>query len=316
MCYGGPRAGIAAYFSSVGLNMPPQINPAEWILELVDTDFAKDKDEGSRRLQHITGSWAAHGEKPALAGEPGPSSPPSGLSLRSSRKSRLMQPLHLLHRSWIKSYRDLVAYWIRVGMYTCLAILMGTTWLRLGLSQNDITPRITALSFSGAFMSFMAVAYIPAYIEDQATFFKERANGLVPCGFVASVLPNFIVALAVVAFANGLWMCVNGFIVSATILNVFWRSWVTEIDYQNWAFRVMMWNEFHAQNFQCAAVGSCSSPPGPDGTTIPGTSVLEYYGYNSCRLGAYAGYMIGIVVVYRLLAWLALTGVAIDRQLG
>ena len=27
-------------------------------------------------------------------------------------------------------------------------------------------------------MSFMAVAYVPAFLEDRATFIKERANGL------------------------------------------------------------------------------------------------------------------------------------------
>ena len=27
-------------------------------------------------------------------------------------------------------------------------------------------------------MSFMAVAYVPAFLEDRATFVKDRANGL------------------------------------------------------------------------------------------------------------------------------------------
>lgn len=238
---------------------------------------------------------------------------------------------------------------------------MGTTWLRLGYSQEDINARITAIFFSGAFLSFMAVAYIPAYIEDQETFFKERANGLygplsflvanfligIPylfiivisfsiisywmvglwptatgfwtfvgflfldllaaenlVVFVASLVPNFIVALALVAFANGLWMVTNGFLIPETILNVFWRSWVTKIDYQNWAFRAMMWNEFHQQTFDCGRF-TCSFPS-LDGRTISGTSVLEYYGYNGGHLGAYASYMIAIVMGYRLLAWLAL----------
>jgi ABC-type multidrug transport system permease subunit len=238
---------------------------------------------------------------------------------------------------------------------------MGTTWLRLGYSQDDIQPRITALFFSGAFLSFMAVAYIPAYIEDQATFFKERSNGLYgPTAFlvsnfliglpylfvivmffsiivywmvgfwptasgfwtfvgflfldllaaeslvvfVSSMVPNFIVSLAVVAFANGLWMTVNGFLVPENILNVFWKSWVTKINYQNWTFRAMMWNEFHNQTFSCGT--TCSFPPNPDGKSIPGSSILSYYGYDSGELGAYAGYIIAIVIGYRLLAWLAL----------
>jgi ABC-type multidrug transport system permease subunit len=240
---------------------------------------------------------------------------------------------------------------------------MGTCWFRLGNSQNDIQPRITAIFFGGAFLSFMAVAYIPAYIEDQATFFKERANGLygptsvlianfiigLPYlafiavtfsviaywlinlwptaeGFwifvaflfldllaaeplvvlVSSIVPNFVLSLALVAFANGLWMCVNGFLVPETVLNIFWRSWVTKIDYQNWVFRAMMWNEFNSQDFECAQSGDCAYRPGPDNITIPGTSVLRFYGYSSGSLGAYAGYILAITLVYRLLAWTVL----------
>jgi hypothetical protein len=123
---------------------------------------------------------------------------------------------------------------------------------------------------------------------------------------VASVLPNFIVALAVVAFANGLWMVVNGFMVPDTILNVFWNSWVPKIDYQNWTFRAMMFNEFHASTFSCGGT-TCAYPPGPDGTSIPGTSVLAFYGYHSGALGDFAGYIIAIIAAYRLSPGWALT---------
>jgi hypothetical protein len=67
----------------------------------------------------------------------------------------------LLHRLFIKSYRDVVAYGIRVVMYLgswnnatyyflcwCdlgLAIMMGTVWLRLGTSQENIQPFINAI---------------------------------------------------------------------------------------------------------------------------------------------------------------------------
>lgn len=157
-------------------------------------------------------------------------------------------------------------------------------------------------------MSFMAVAYVPAFLEDRATFIKERANGLygalpfiisnfiiglpflctspplstfpsptTNCRctvlisilfslvaywlsnfrsdavafftwvmwlfldllaaeslvvFVTSIFPNFVISLALVAFANGLWMSVGGFLVSPTILNPFWKYVFHYIDYQ------------------------------------------------------------------------------------
>jgi thiamine transporter ThiT len=48
---------------------------------------------------------------------------------------------------------------------------------------------------------------------------------------MASLFPNFVVALALTAFANGLWMSVGGFLVSPTILNPFWRYVFHYIDY-------------------------------------------------------------------------------------
>jgi hypothetical protein len=69
--------------------------------------------------------------------------------------------LTLLHRLFVKSYRDFVAYEIRILMYLgmlynrfvksetkqgiALAIMMGTVWLRLQTSQNYIQPFINAI---------------------------------------------------------------------------------------------------------------------------------------------------------------------------
>jgi ABC-type multidrug transport system permease subunit len=49
---------------------------------------------------------------------------------------------------------------------------------------------------------------------------------------LSSLLPIFVIALAATAFANGLWMSVNGFMVSPETLNVFWRYVFHYIDYQ------------------------------------------------------------------------------------
>lgn len=50
--------------------------------------------------------------------------------------------------------------------------------------------------------------------------------------FFTSIFPNFVIALALVAFANGLWMSVGGFLVAPTILNPFWKYVFHYIDYQ------------------------------------------------------------------------------------
>ena len=42
-------------------------------------------------------------------------------------------------------------------------------------------------------MSFMAVAYVPAYLEDRKIFIKERANGFY--GASSFLVANFLIGL-------------------------------------------------------------------------------------------------------------------------
>lgn len=274
----------------------------------------------------------------------------------------------LLQRSWTKAYRDVVVYGIRIAMYLGLAILMGTVFLRMKSSQEYIQPFINSIFFSGAFMSFMAVAYVPAFLEDFSSFQRERANGLVgPVSFMVSnfiiglpflfliavlfsvveywlsnfradghafmmyimwlfldliaaeslvvlvsvIFPVFVVALAVTAFANGLWMAVNGFLVPMTILNVFWKYVFHYIDYQAYVFQGMMVNEFEGRTYDCEV--------GPDGQPqcmyasdlnvegkIAGKDVLKIFNIGTGLERQWIGIMIGIIAGYRLLAYLAL----------
>lgn len=108
---------MTEYFQSIGLLMPVQTNPAEWILEVVDTDFAKDQHDALERLKGITTAWRTTSAN--SSSQLDSVSKEGGLSLPSvSKNKKFLQPLYLLHRNFIKSYRDLIAYWIRVVMYT------------------------------------------------------------------------------------------------------------------------------------------------------------------------------------------------------
>ena len=246
--------------------------------------------------------------------------------------------------------------------------MMGTVWLRLGSNQDYIQPYINAIFFGSAFMSFMAVAYVPAYLEDRATFVKERANGLygptsflianfligLPylflisvlfslvsyfmCNFrldaraffmyvmwlfldliaaeslvvfVSSIFPIFVVALALTAFANGLWMSVGGFLVSPTVLNKFWGTWARAIDYQNYVFEGMMINEFTGRTFECRTIaGDCTqcmyapiSTQAREGECMKmdGQSILNSYDYKYDLTRLWIGILLCIVLGYRLL---------------
>ena len=248
------------------------MNPAEFLLELNSSDFSRNETDAQVRLAALHSDWRNSPEAQAIMAQvtPGAGSDKSlvkDISIPSNNGSNSFNvTLALLHRSSIKSYRDVVAYGIRFAMYIGLAIMMGTVWLRLPTIQSSIQPFVNAIFFGSAFMSFMAVAYVPAFLEDRATFIRERANGLygaapfmianfligLPYLFLisltfsliayfltnfrptasafftwvmwlfldllageslvvlmSSIFPYFVIALALTAFANGLWMSVG-----------------------------------------------------------------------------------------------------------
>lgn len=363
-------ADASAYFSGIGYRIPPETNSAEFFLDLINTDLDKN-GEIRRRTDHVCQAWLESDNRSKLNEAIREDMEVSRVSLSSfkiSRPSAWMVPTVLLHRSWIKSYRDIMAYGIRVAMYLGLAFLMGTVFLRFHTSQEYIQPYINAMFFGGAFMSFMAVAYVPAFLEDLHTFKQERANGLVgplafissnfliglpflflitllfsvveywlsnfrPSGnaffkwilwlfldlvaaealvvFVSSIFNIFVVALAVTAFANGLWMCVDGFLVPMTILNDFWKYVFHYIDYQAYVFQGMMVNELGHRIYTCKELGpgkyQCSYPSDLNAEgKIRGTDVLSSFKISTGLEGEWVGIIIGIILGYRILAYLAL----------
>lgn len=131
------------YFGNLGYEMPLEINPAEYLLDLINTDFVREGDDSKAQMAHIHSAWTGSDDAQAIKADLGTAlveaNNPEKAGLDISRikvekQNPLVIPLVVLHRSWIKSYRDVVAYGIRIVMYLGLAILMGTTFLRLNSS--------------------------------------------------------------------------------------------------------------------------------------------------------------------------------------
>lgn len=181
----------------MGYKMPIYHNPAEFIIDLVNTDFVRDKEQADTSLRQIHLFWSKSENATAIEyeieGEIAGSNRSNIADGYNPSANRITILFTLIHRSLIKSYRDITAYSIRIAMYMGLAIMMGTVWFRLGTGQENIVAFTNAIFFGGAFMSFMAVAYIPAFLEDRSIFVKERANGLY--GPTAFLISNFITGL-------------------------------------------------------------------------------------------------------------------------
>lgn len=145
------------------------VNPAEFILDIVSTDFSRDDESGAygeksnssqptrtaiQRLEYIQKSWQESDQARTMDMQAVQSSDAKNADLQmkllaenaaSSRPAFYRIVFALLHRSFIKSNRDVIAYGVRIAMYLGLAIMMGTVWLRLHESQEYIQPFINAI---------------------------------------------------------------------------------------------------------------------------------------------------------------------------
>ncbi|CCX31765.1 Similar to ABC transporter G family member 11; acc. no. Q8RXN0 [Pyronema omphalodes CBS 100304] len=210
MVYYGPTTKVVPYFEGIGMPVPTMTNPAEFLLDSCNVDF----NEGAKEtLSRMIDSWNNSFEAKEIQRESAVSSRGKFQApTKNTNGSNVKKTFVLLHRLFLKSYRDVLAYWIRVAMYMGLAILMGTVWLRLDSSQTNIQPFINAIFFSGAFMSFMAVAYIPAFLEDYSSYLKERANGLYgPTSFLIS---NFLIGIPFILLNTLIFALITVFLVN------------------------------------------------------------------------------------------------------
>ena len=73
---------------------------------------------------------------------------------------------------------------------------------------------------------------------------------------LTSIFPSFVISLALIAFSNGLWMSVDGFMVPPSILNVFYKYVFHFWDYQKYVFENMMVNEFSERVYTCATTAT------------------------------------------------------------
>ncbi len=121
--YFGEVSGVAAHYEALGHTMPVHVNPAEFLLEMVSTDFAADREEARRGLEDKQRAWAASGRAADLvatvaAAEEKGAGAVLELETAERKPSLPSVVMTLLHRGFVKSYRDVVVYGIRLAMYT------------------------------------------------------------------------------------------------------------------------------------------------------------------------------------------------------
>ncbi|CAG8488487.1 3337_t:CDS:2, partial [Scutellospora calospora] len=107
--------------------------------------------------------------------------------------------------------------------------------------------------------------------------------------FISSIIPIFVASLAIVAFSNGFFVMVEGFLRNNEI--PIYLKWAHYIDYQKWAFEGIIQNEFIGLTFDCDKISNnpvqyhCiyGDLTGNKGN-FTGKDVLDSYGYTDINI--------------------------------
>lgn len=215
-CYFGPAKQAASYFTSLGFQKPPRTSDIEWMLDLINRDFG-NHDVVDKCIRQWKISDAAK-QLDADLDEAGVL-PISKDTLKSIPKSKetvqyavslWQQTFVLAKRGILNTIRNPAVLWLRFAMYLMLSIMIGLVWLRLGTSASVIIDTNNALFYVCAFMIFMSISVLPAYLEERTVLMRERANGAysVPAYILSHTLYEipYVFILALMASSVTYWL--------------------------------------------------------------------------------------------------------------
>ncbi|PFH56705.1 hypothetical protein XA68_16120 [Ophiocordyceps unilateralis] len=198
-CYFGPPSDAVEYFQeAMGNHMPPDANPAEFIIDIVSTAFSADESTSASSLDAMHQAWSESERAKELHSAVSATGIADGghmsvKNLSPSRPNFVNRIAILLHRSFIKTYRDFTVYILRFALYLVLAIILGTAQPRLGRTQDSVQELLSLAVCSTAFASFIAVSYVPTLIEDLEHHVQEKRNGF--CTSMQFSISNFLLSL-------------------------------------------------------------------------------------------------------------------------
>ncbi|CAM0946674.1 unnamed protein product [Alopecurus aequalis] len=104
----------------------------------------------------------------------GPGGAPFGKREQASFSANLFV---LTRRSFVNMHRDIGYYWMRLGVYLCIGICLGTIFYQVGHGYSSIQSRCEVIMYTTALLTFMALGGFPSFVEDIKVFRRERLSG-------------------------------------------------------------------------------------------------------------------------------------------
>eukprot|EP01024_Parvocaulis_polyphysoides_P041151 TRINITY_DN3769_c0_g1_i13.p1 TRINITY_DN3769_c0_g1~~TRINITY_DN3769_c0_g1_i13.p1 ORF type:complete len:630 (-),score=98.92 TRINITY_DN3769_c0_g1_i13:808-2697(-) len=194
--YFGPAGNASNMFAAAGFPSPKGRSISDHLLHCVNRDFQLssvfgDEENGSEKvdidfqIETLSTYYQQHHEPQVLAKIDRLDKVDATFIPNVNLVNPVLQLGILIKRNFLNMLRNLGVYWLRLGMYVVLCVCIGTIFIDLSNSWEDINARASILFYIVAFLTFMAVAGFPAFVEDMKVFLRERLNGYYGVGVYA-----------------------------------------------------------------------------------------------------------------------------------
>mmetsp|Transcript_35388 Transcript_35388/g.45636 ORF Transcript_35388/g.45636 Transcript_35388/m.45636 type:complete len:601 (+) Transcript_35388:78-1880(+) len=198
--FGPPGEKLVNFLSSLGHPVPAHCNVADFVLGLINQDFASVGVKTADLSEMITSyQKLAESENLILPQPDGSKDPSEKIRITTNknvqvRANILTRFIVLAGRDFKEMLRDPGIIGVRLAMFAMLSVLLALMFWDLGADKTDadIFARTSLNFYVAAFMVFMSVAVLPFYVMQRSIFIKERCNG-------AYDVPEYVLAKFVVS---------------------------------------------------------------------------------------------------------------------
>ncbi|KAI1087004.1 P-loop containing nucleoside triphosphate hydrolase protein [Rostrohypoxylon terebratum] len=183
--YSGPMKGCISWFSDLGFQLPPFVNPAEFLIDhaAIDNRSPELEEESTARVRRLKAAWNEESKKLF---------PPPTSEQASEIKNKPKRPRMEQHAGFFRQVRVLtdrtlkVTYRDPLGMAGSIleaifmAIITGYVFYNLGRDQSGIRSREAALYISVGLQGYLFLTFeIYRLTMDIPTFDRENSEGCV-----------------------------------------------------------------------------------------------------------------------------------------
>ncbi|KAI1122767.1 P-loop containing nucleoside triphosphate hydrolase protein [Nemania abortiva] len=185
LVYSGPTKECMPWFSSLGYELPPFVNPAEFAVDhaAIDNRTPEMEQESTARVERLKAAWAERSRKilePFSLGNTQRNDAAHVIPARHHHASFVRQVRVLTSRTFKVTYRDPLGMAGSILEVIFMAVITGYIFYNLGRDQPGIRSRQGALYISIALQGYLFLTFeIYRMSLDIPTFDREKSEGCV-----------------------------------------------------------------------------------------------------------------------------------------